>query len=140
MEDKREKSASLLKTQLRLTKTQNSHNPPSFTQIGYRFSIRWCLQIGKRERQSGSLRRGGCARARVYATTNSSRRSLSLSFDDDDAKKGVQLITHQREERGFRDHLFSTFLRVLFPHNKQKEEQICCFLTHHPGLLEEDAR
>ena len=79
-------------------------------------------------------------RARVFMQQQIALVALSLSFDDDDAKKGVQLITHQREERGFRDHLFSTFLRVLFPHNKQKEEQICCFLTHHPGLLEEDAR
>jgi hypothetical protein len=39
-----------------------------------------------------------CLRARVYATTNSSRRSLSL-FDDDDAKKGVHLIRERREKK-----------------------------------------
>jgi hypothetical protein len=63
--------------------------------------------------------------------------ALSL-FDDDDAKKGVQLIT-QREEEGLGITSFSTASLFLCFHATQKE-QICCFLTHHPGLLEEDAR
>ena len=59
----------------------------------------------------------------------------SLSFDDD-AKKGVQLIRENAERRGFRDYHFSTASCF----HTTKKEQICCFLTHHPGLLEEDAR
>ena len=75
--------------------------------------------------------------ARVFMRQQRALVALSL-FDDDDAKKGVQLIT-QREERGFRDHHFETANGFLCFHATQKE-QICCFLTHHPGLLEEDAR
>ena len=78
-------------------------------------------------------------RARVYATTNSSRRSLSL-FDDDDAKKGVHLIRERREKKeGLGITIFKKANGFLCFHATQKE-QICCFLTHHPGLLEEDAR
>jgi len=77
--------------------------------------------------------------ARVFMQQQIALVALSL-FDDDDAKKGVQLIKRtQREERGFRDHHFSRLMVFLCFHATQKE-QICCFLTHHPGLLEEDAR
>ena len=76
--------------------------------------------------------------ARVFMRQQIALVALSL-FDDDDAKKGVQLIRERREERGFRDHHFSTASLFLCFHATQKE-QICCFLTHHPGLLEEDAR
>lgn len=50
--------------------------------------------------------------ARVFMQQQIALVALSL-FDDDDAKKGVQLIKRtQREERGFRDHHFSTWLLV----------------------------
>ena len=76
--------------------------------------------------------------ARVFMRQQRALVALSL-FDDDDAKKGVQLIT-QREERGFRDHIIFRRLRFFCVSTQHKKEQICCFLTHHPGLLEEDAR
>ena len=76
--------------------------------------------------------------ARVFMQQQIALVALSL-FDDDDAKKGVQLIT-QREERGFRDHIIFRRLRLFVCFHATQKEQICCFLTHHPGLLEEDAR
>ena len=75
--------------------------------------------------------------ARVFMRQQIALVALSL-FDDDDAGRAIDKRT-QREERGFRDHHFSTASLFLCFHATQKE-QICCFLTHHPGLLEEDAR
>ena len=78
--------------------------------------------------------------ARVFMRQQIALVALSL-FDDDDAKKGVQLMKRtQREERGFRDHIIFRRLMVFCVFPRNKKEQICCFLTHHPGLLEEDAR
>lgn len=63
--------------------------------------------------------------------------ALSL-FDDDDAKKGV--IRERREKKeGLGITIFKKANGFLCFHATQKE-QICCFLTHQPGLLEEDAR
>ena len=83
-------------------------------------------------------------RACVYATTKSSiALSLSLLMMMMMMQKRVSAIDKrtQSEERGFRDS--SLFLKAFFFmfSTQQRKEQICCFLTHHPGpLLEEDAR
>ena len=77
--------------------------------------------------------------ARVFMRQQIALVALSL-FDDDDAKKGVQLIRERREKKeGLGITIFRGFGFFLCFHATQKE-QICCFLTHHPGLLEEDAR
>ena len=65
-----------------------------------------------------------CLRARVYATTNSSRRSLSL-FDDDDAKKGVHLIRERREKKeGLGISFFEGLFFLCFPHNNEKSRYV----------------
>ena len=78
--------------------------------------------------------------ARVFMRQQIALVALSL-FDDDDAKKGVQLIRERREKKEGLGIIIFRRLRLFFLcfHATQKE-QICCFLTHHPGLLEEDAR
>ena len=77
--------------------------------------------------------------ARVFMRQQIALVALSL-FDDDDAKKGVQLIRERREKKeGLGITIFRRLSVFLCFHATQKE-QICCFLTHHPGLLEEDAR
>ena len=80
-------------------------------------------------------------RARVFMQQQIALVALSLSFDDDDAKKGVQLIRERIREKkeGLGITIFEAANGFLCFHATQ-EEQICCFLTHHPGLLEEDAR
>lgn len=74
--------------------------------------------------------------ARVFMQQQIALVALSL-FDDDDAKKGVQLIRERREKK---EGLGIIIFRRLFVSTQQKE-QICrlCFLTHL-GREDEDAR
>ena len=58
--------------------------------------------------------------ARVFMRQQIALVALSL-FDDDDAKKGVAIDKRtQREERGFRDHHFSTASLFLCVSTQQK--------------------
>ncbi len=59
--------------------------------------------------------------ARVFMRQQRALVALSL-FDDDDAKKGVQLIT-QREERGFRDHIIFRRLRFFCVSTQHKKSR-----------------
>lgn len=61
--------------------------------------------------------------ARVFMQQQIALVALSL-FDDDDAKKGVQLIKRtQREERGFRDHIIFRRLRFFCVSTQHKKSR-----------------